>query len=638
MEKQEKVTKEPKENKKKRKRKVSIFTIFLWLFLIIVMSIITIGTFSQKNAIEVTDNNWNIQLVMYDRSSDTPDQAITDFTWNATSEKEKRQLVMQINYACTTGKEYQPGEIVVEIPGIGKDSFSEFYRNATVSNYSYASWLANNVVIAADKENSSEKQYDWSYYYNEEQNIYTFTNNMVVAENEHFEGTIQILYDLYPRLKIQTDLEYQAKIKENIQAAEIIAMESNVCNFHYTSTKESYTLEKIATAAAKADYSKIEDVLDDYYWVKYNFSVDSQEGIIKAFDENNNRIAHITYSKIFSCIKEELPEDCVLYDENLNKIEPQEGNAYYYLNSSNGTPYIDYYVGYPKSKYQEGESVTNTAELWGRYEDEKEMQKLTEDDITVSLAEFDFEYHGSLYGISKTTPKAYVSDRKYLSAIKSEEGEDVDWYLEDIIAFYTDSIMDVEMGDDLLYIARESGGITKLEDNEYHFTSVEIPVFYTYDKYSGEQGDSLVGYEWELQVRYKDTSQYINYQTGITEETSKTIIFDDENIVGIKVVIKNLDKTLYNGNDSIKVGTNIHTQDCIAGDVYNFCYLQVYHKDEEGNRTLVNEPTLDSYAPYASLEIAEYDQATYGTYMQRGYEYLIIHYGYFDIWAEKIRK
>ena len=215
--------------KKKRKRKVSIFTIFLWLFLITTMSTITIGSLTKKNAIEVTDNSWNINLVMYDRSSDTPDQAITDFTWNATNKAETKQLVMQINYACTTGKEYQPGEIVVEIPGIAKDSFSEYWRNPTgYGDETYNEWLENNIVVAADKENISNKQYDWSYQYNEEKNVYIFTNNMTIAENEHFEGMIQIVYNLFPKFRIKTDLEFQAKIKENIESDEIIAMESNI--------------------------------------------------------------------------------------------------------------------------------------------------------------------------------------------------------------------------------------------------------------------------------------------------------------------------------------------------------------------------------------------------------------------------
>ena len=289
MQKLEKEIKKPKESKKKSKRKVSIFTVLLWLFLIAIMSTITIGSLNKKNAIEVTDNNWNIQLIMYDRSSDTPDQAITDFTWNPTSQDETRQLTMQINYACTTGKEYQPGEIATEVPGIAKDSFSEYWRSfSSLDSYSYEKWLLNNVVIAADKESSSTKQYDWSYSYNESQNIYTFTNNMTITVNEHFEGTIQIVYNLRPRFKIQTDLEFQAKIRENIESDEIIAMESNICNFHYTSTKGTYKLEKYATEAPRIDYTPIEDILDDYYWVRYSFDMNFNDvNIVRAYGKNN---------------------------------------------------------------------------------------------------------------------------------------------------------------------------------------------------------------------------------------------------------------------------------------------------------------------------------------------------------------
>ncbi len=638
MQKQEKDTEKSKESKKKHKRKVSIFTVFLWLFLITTMSTITIGSLTKKNAIEVTDNDWNIQLVMYDRSSDTPNQAITDCTWNATSYSETKQLTMQINYACTTGKEYQPGEIIIEIPGIRKDSFSEWNRRhiAKMSN-----WLRDNAIIAADKADSDTKQYDWSYVYDEENNMFTFTNNMVIVENEHFEGTIQIVYNLETDFKIQTDLQFQAKIKENIESDEIIAMESNICNFHYTSTKRSYILDKRADVAPKIDYTPIEDILDDYYWVRYRFYVNnSDNGIIIAFDENNEHVDSSYTSKSINCIKEELPEGCILYDQNLNKIEPQEGNIYYYLQAKTNDYNGYYYIGYPKDKYQEGDSITNTAELWGRYEDEEEMQKLAEATIESSLVEFNFEYTGDLYSIYKGSDN--YQEIMYSNKIKGD-GNIVTWVLP-ASAFYTGSKMDVEIGDDLLYITRENGEVTKLEDNEYHFTSVCIPVFYTYNKYSGNRGDKLIGYEWELQVRYKNTNEYVTYKTGITGEGTKFsyeggiyventlndyIEFNNDNIIGIKVIIKDLDKTLYttdvyrayNYNNDIRVYTNVHTQNLEdEGKVYNFGYLQVYHKAEDGNRTLVNEPTLDNYNTLSTqLKIAEYDQVTYGTYMQRSY-------------------
>ena len=641
-----------KENKKS-KRKVSIFTVFLWLFLVITMSVITIGMFTQKNAIEVTDNNWNISLVMYDRSSDTPNQTITDFSWNATENNETKQLTMQINYACTTGKEYKLGEIIIEIPGFAKDSFSEYWRNnekfstypTTLSFYDY--FLTNNVVIAADEENSNDKQYDWSYSYDKENNLYIFKNNMVIAENEHFEGTIQIVYNFGTNFKIKTDLEFQAKLRENIKSDTIIAMESNICNFHYTSTKRTYKVWELVYPAPSTDYTKIEDILDDYYWVKYIFNADYQgesfiktDGVIEALDVNKDSLGYG-----YVGIKEEFPEGCVVYDRDLNKIEPVEDNKYYYLKTnSNYSSYYEsknamYYVGYPKSDYQVGESVTNTVELWGRYEDEEEMQKLAENTKTVQLEELDFEYYGELYSISKRIYQ--TSGGSYINKIQSGQGMNNGWYINSKV-FYTGNKMDVEIGDDLLYTTRKSGEITKLQDNEYYFISVYIPVFYTYNKYSATAGDKLIGYDWELQVRYKNTDEYVTYATGVTEK-SQTLTFNNKNVVGVKIIIKDLDKTLYNtygSSESIRLYTNVHMQDCVVGGaVYNFDYLKVYHKDEEGNRTLVNEPTLESYgALFTQLKIAEYDQATYGTYIQRAGDSTSITDGNFEFHIYKSRE
>ena len=290
----EKINKSEKSNENKRrkknpKRQISIFTIMLWVFLVSIMITITVNSIKNINLLEIEDENWNIGLVMYDRSSDTPTQAITEFTWNAESEEETKQLCMQINYACTTNKGYQPGELEIMIPGISKSNFSEYWKSLYSNNInSYEKWLLNNVIIAADKTNDTTKKYDWSYSYDVDNNIYTFTNNKVIEENEHFEGTIQIVYNLEQKFRIKTDLEYKAKIKENIYSVEeILAKESNVCNFYYTSTKKEYTLKNNATVGKKIDFTKIEDILNDYYWVCYSYRFEDNEGIIIALNENN---------------------------------------------------------------------------------------------------------------------------------------------------------------------------------------------------------------------------------------------------------------------------------------------------------------------------------------------------------------
>ena len=319
-------------------------------------------------------------------------------------------------------------------------------------------------------------------------------------------------------------------------------------------------------------------------------------------------------SSVSECIKDILPEGCVLYDKDLNKVEPKEENTYYYLNAQDYSSSSYYYVGYPKNKYEAGEWVTNTAELWGRYEDEEEMKKLAEDDVSTNLVDFDFEYKGKLYGINK---RNYTSE-SYIYNIKNGVNNEFGWCLKPK-AFNTGSKMDVEIGDDLLYIKRENGDITRLIDEEYNFTKIEIPYFYTYNKYTGGSGDKLIGYNYDLQVRYKNSNEYVSYKEGITQEETEKITFEREDIVGIKLVIKDLDKTLYSSGD-ISVYTNVHTQDCSVGNLYNFCYLQVYNKDENGSKTLVNEPTLESYNTFLTrLLIAEYDMKTYGMYMQRNY-------------------
>ena len=654
--------KEKKIPKKKHKRKVSIFTIFLWLFLIATMSTITIGSLTHKNAIEVTDNNWNIDLVMYDRSDGSTD-AITEFTWNAVDSSESKQLVMQINYACTTGKEYQPGEIEITIPGISKDNFSEFWRSPgsfyyeDYENETYEKWLENNVVLAADKTTDTEKRYDWSYSYDSVTNTYTFVNNYTVSLNEHFEGSIQITYNLLPRLKEKTDLEFQAKIKENIEADEIIAMESRVCSFHYTSTRKVPTFTFNSSVAPKADFTKITDInVDDYYWVEQYFGTNLPSGgVLYPFGDDTRAIVGIWSDRAGEeCIKESFPEGCVVYDEYFRKVEPTEDETtyaylyggYYYVSWMtyyHGT----YYIGYPKSSYTEGQEITSTAELWARYEDQENMEKISESTKTLTLKEFDFEYTGNLYSINKWG--GYSNMNIYVNDIKNGGGET--HFRTYFNAMYVDSIMDVEVSDDLLLIQRENGDITKLEDDEYHFIKAGVPQFSEYNKYTASVGDVLSGYTYEVQVRYAGTQDFVTYKTGITGTSSATlpgdttaryeevITFDRDDVVAVKVVLKDVDTSVYckasgfgMGTGALGVNIIVHTDDVASGNIYNFSNLQVYTKDEDGTRTLANVVDEDSYSTVSSkVDIAAYDMATYGTYLQRSYGISPISSGSFSL-------
>lgn len=64
----------------------------------------------------------------------------------------------------------------------------------------------------------------------------------------------------------------------------------------------------------------------------------------------------------------------------------------------------------------------------------------------------------------------------------------------------------------------------------------------------------------------------------------------------------------------IKPTENIAT----SGTIYNFDFIQVYFKNSEGDLICQNIPSVDSYATFITKEeIAQYDQTTYGAYLQR---------------------
>ncbi len=613
--------------KKKYKRNVSIFTIFLWLFLITIMSTITIGSLNQKNAIEVTDENWNIELMMYDKSSDTPNQAMTEFTWAPENEGDTKQITFQINYTCLLGKSYEPGELEIYFKTLNdKDNFSESHQTDRLS-------VSHTTGYAIDG-------YDWNSKYDSDTKTYIFTNNYSIESGENFQGSIQIAYELEPIFKIQTDLDISVTLKENIENADtIITATSNVCNFHYIGNKKSYVLYELGGAAPEIDYTPIEDIVNDYYWVSYDFYVEKNNGgVLNAYGSQNEfvkRFVDYSYGNI-ECIKETFPDGCVIYDKDLNKVEPQYDNIYYLATRGaiGSRYYNNYYVGYPKDSYNEGDKIVNTAELWGRYEDETEIQKLAEDSVEVRLRDLNFEYTGELYSLVKDSVDNYTYQEIVRSGVK-----DLEWTISPI-AFYTGSKMNIEIGDDLLYLTDKDGNYVKLTDDEYYFTQISIPVFRSYDKYNEGNGEILTGYEWELQVRYAGTDEYVTYETGLTEQGAYLYYLENEKIVAMKLIIKDLDKTLYSGQ--IRVEINVHSPN-IEGvsdlsnrsvKLNNFDYMIVSTIDENGEKKVLND-----IGYYMDLDLAtqikQNDLENYGQYLYRTGDYCLINLGHLKFTAYK---
>lgn len=178
--------------------------------------------------------------------------------------------------------------------------------------------------------------------------------------------------------------------------------------------------------------------------------------------------------------------------------------------------------------------------------------------------------------------------------------------------------MDIKYGSDLLYITGNTGTERVLTDSEFYYSTIAFP-----NKIVNGNGNAVLAdtYDCELWIRTANATNYTKYDEF--KNSSKTWNFEKSDaIVAYYFVIKEMKESLiiesdsYNGYSQIVI--NEATNIAESGKIYAFAYLQVYIDGK-----LQNEPSLDSYTNiFTKQNIAEFDQQTYGTYLQRSSSYV----------------
>ncbi len=415
--------------------------------------------------------------------------------------------------------------------------------------------------------------------------------------------------------------------------------ESNEIDFKYIRTyihpwkREAPTIKK-SVGNPLSSYDGFGDDASNYIWVPYIFEY-------RKAHYNNYPFIAISEWKVYDTF----PESCKVYSYTGEPLESEDG--IYTLTSKNAYQtsygadrvYLQIYVGYLKSQYydsmgniieenlSENEYVNengnliikNTGDLYGTYKDRTVEEFFDSDTVEISLSDFELHYSGNLYGISKKTS----SNLRYQD-ILAEDGYYTAEYTLHPIAYYTGDSMTVRFGDDLLYATKKDKGYQKLEDTEYYFSKITFPLLYNGNNHQIAKGK----YNCELWVRYAGKSEYELYDSftngnkGEVRYSGYSWNFKKEKqVVGYYFLIKDMKESLISGAyDSHKCVVNFIMKDIPeSGTVYNFDYIQVYFKDENGNLVLQNEPDASSYGNIFTYDnIAKYDLDTYGTYMQRG--------------------
>ena len=608
---------------------------------------------------EVLTDNWEFDIIFYDSSVDNGKTPLTEINWDASDggygEGTPRVITVQINYknnsAVTT---YQPGELEISIPNL---IYSTNYGTALNNKDIEKTILWKSTVIVGANDNTHEN-YDWNFISGDfpsyTQQYYKFSNDNIIEEKSNFEGSIQIQYTITPQAEetynagygtilvettdecihkydttLQAKLSYSKIIDE--ETSEQVEIISNKIDFGYIRIyshpwkKSEFTVTKRADKISS--YDGLGSNSDEYLWVKYTFTVRNKSNGMNIWSTNSYPYLGLTSSYI----EDTFPKDCIIYNANFQNVTSDTNIIQ--INSTSmssfgytGNYYSTYnlYVGYPKTSYNEEENnlnITNTVNYYGIYLREQENSFLDDDSVNVNLANFEFTYSGDLYGITKyktgTTVRTYVYSDS-LSGIDTQVGTggELDFEM-NITAKYTTSSMNLKFGDDLLYITAKDNSYRRLEDSEYYFSSITFPSSL---KNGNSQTITNGKYNCELWLRLAGDNKYTLYEEFTNGNKSSWTFSQDEAIVGYYFYIYDLQESIISAHASNTVTINNATNIAEEGNVYNFNYLQVYFKDAEGNLTLQNQPTIDSYANFITREeIATFDQKTYSAYMQRAF-------------------
>lgn len=602
----------------------------------------TVFVESDEN-LEETDN-WELGLVFYDSTVENGTKPLTEINWDASDggykEGTPRVITVQINYKNTNAvTTYQPGDLKITIPNIA-------YGN-TAQNKNSALWKASVIIGAND---STHKNYPWNFNDGKatpsiSSQYYYFYNAETIDEKSNFEGSIQIEYTIIPDSEYSVErfentcihstnqnITYQLSYKKILDnsTTEDISLSSNSISFNYTRTythtwrKYKYSVTKQANKISS--YDGLSENPEDYIWVKYSFR------------SRDRTTGSLTYGADYRKFYDKLPEECVVYDGKGNLILPSaEDNTYIFdwevigVGASSIITMCTFYVGYPKSIYNEQNNtleITNTVDMYGDYSDGNGYVYLDSDTITINLAEFEFSYTGELYTINKTKHDSnyHYSDlmldkniplinNTYYGYVSNDFGWDVTGS-----AIYTGKPMTVRLGDDLLYITDSKGNYRKLNDSEYCFTRIMHPLILNGNNVSIAGSCGV-----KLYVRYANTSEYVEYTKF---DISKTIteFTVEQQVVGYYFEIEDIKQSAifktYSNVSMVTIHISPNGDIADEGYVYNFGFLQVYTKDENGNLERLNDTTIDNYSTFITKEnIAQNDINTYGEYQQRACAY-----------------
>ena len=508
----------------------------------------------------------------------------TNLEWNPTTDTSKI-LRLNVSYDNTNAEteEYQPDELTITINGIGVTGRDGKYTKAS--------------SIAADEKSSTDKNYDWSYEYDEIADVYTFYNNNHIDSKTNFSGSFEILWVLNARSTVNG---HTAEFTADLHG-DGYTVTSNTVKFSFTSVGDLFTLKEEAKPLASLQGLGGHNIaLDDYVWVRYN---------VNKSQVTRSRGLKSSYHEVY------IGEDILLrqaFAQGGSKVSFKSiGDGWYRVNTAENFYIV---VGYPKDVYlvnEETARVTSCSKYIGTYYDESNAAVLTTAEATINLNDYGFT--GSEAGFVKKT-----SNEKAF--------EYVEIFNDKVVNFYYSGVMLTtgyinEIGDDFLDVLLNNGEFRQLEPEEYEFSSVRIPSFADFESYyTGETPTEPFDFEvWGLMIGESDYVKLVDVQIG-----NDSYWFDlPEGVYRIKHVVTGITENLCANDDVFSFNVTLHLNDDSDKEVGQRVAENGYIRNIAYSN--IHDPSVD-YSPgseenytgtYAQRNI-DRDMETYGHLWHRG--------------------
>lgn len=509
------------------------------------------------------------------------------------SDKDETKVVrLEIGYSREgADKTYAPGELSIEVPGIG-DAVRGRVAAAT--------------DVAADAAGARELSYDWSYTWDKASDTYTFTNNNQIDAGETVSGSFELLWALKSRETV--NLYSKTLYAEMSNAGSVVASTADV-KFSYESAKDVYTAS-LATAALGSSDGLGADYRD-FIWVKYRLNstrelkscgmTDARWELelpagAKVADVRNGNDTAMSYSE----------------KDGIVTIPMKTNLSMWY---SNYQPQIT--VGFPREAYN-GAETTVSAKLVGTYADrtQPEVAAQAQSRFVMNADDYDFDYEGDMFGTDKT--HSYNAKIIY-GNMMSEDGADFTYYVTALARCAEGDNAAVEIVDDFHDALLNNGQMRQLGHEEYSYKTVTIPSSLYWKNGNGQAAEAG---KYTARV-LADAGEGFSEVQSVGIDGSSHAVKLPEGTTRVKVAVDNVNSVLNVSNLALAVnyhpvqegGMNAPESIAPEGSIRSTVGL-IVSKDGE----VVNAVDRDSYTGTYADVVADRDMNTYGAYVQRGWD------------------